>query len=185
MRLYDIVTTSRSVGETSARSDKIRHLAACLRGVEPDDIETAVALLSGEPRQGRIGLGPATLRTAMLPDAAPAPELTLAEVDATLDRIAQTSGAGSATDRARLIGELFTRATKDEQDFLLRAVLGELRQGAVEGLMVEAVAQATELPIGEIRRGLMVSVTFAPSQRRLLPRDSKGLPASPSGCFGR
>src|SRR5271169_5609727 len=128
MQLYDIVATSRSVRETSARSDKIRHLASCLRRIEPDDIETAVALLSGEPRQGRIGLGPATLHAAMPPDAAPAPELTLAEVDATLDRIAQTSGAGSTTDRARLIGELFKRATKDEQDFLRRAVLGELRQ---------------------------------------------------------
>jgi DNA ligase 1 len=157
MQLYDIVTTSQSVRETSARSDKIRHLAARLRHVEPDDIETAVALLSGEPRQGRIGLGPAALHAAMRPDAAPAPELTLAEVDATLGRIAQTSGAGSTTDRARLIGELFARATKDEQEFLQRAVLGELRQGAVEGLMVEAVAQAAGLPIGEIRRALMVS----------------------------
>src|SRR5271163_588317 len=120
MQLYDIVTTSRSVRETNARSDKIRHLAACLRRVEPDDIETAVALLSGEPRQGRIGLGPATLHAAMPPDAAPAPELMLAEVDATLARIAQTSGAGSTTDRARLLGELFARATKDEQEFLQR-----------------------------------------------------------------
>jgi len=157
MQLYDIVTTSRSVRETSARSDKIRLLAACLLRAEPDDLETAVALLSGEPRQGRIGLGPATLRAAMPPDAAPAPALTLAEVDATLGRIAQTSGAGSATDRARLIGELFARATQDEQKFLARAMLGELRQGAVEGLMVEAVARAAELPIGEIRRALMVS----------------------------
>ena len=90
-------------------------------------------------------------------DAAPAPELTLAEVDTTLSRIAQTSGAGSAAGRARLVRELFARATRDEQDFLLRALLGELRQGAVEGLMAEAVAQAAELPIGEIRRALMVS----------------------------
>ncbi len=157
MQLYDIVTTSRSVRETRARSDKIRHLAACLRRLDPDEIETAVALLSGEPRQGRIGLGPATLHAAMPPDAAPAPELTLAEVDTTLGRIAQTSGAGSAAGRARLVRELFARATKDEQDFLLRALLGELRQGAVEGLMAEAVAQAAELPIGEIRRALMVS----------------------------
>jgi DNA ligase 1 len=157
MQLYDIVTTSRSVRETNARSDKVRHLAACLRRVEPDGIETAVALLSGEPRQGRIGLGPAMLRAAMPSDAAPAPELTLAEVDAVLGRIAQTSGAGSTTDRVRLIGELFARATKDEQDFLLRAVLGELRQGAVEGLMAEAVAQAAQLPIDEIRRALMIS----------------------------
>jgi DNA ligase-1 len=157
MRLYDIVTTSQSVRETSARSDKIRYLAACLRHAEPDDIETAVALLSGEPRQGRIGLGPATLHAAMPAAPAPAPELTLAEVDATLGRIARTSGAGSTMDRARLFGQLLARATKDEQDFLFRAVLGELRQGAVEGLMVEAIAQAAELPIDEIRRALMVS----------------------------
>jgi DNA ligase 1 len=157
MQLYDIVATSRSVRETNARSDKIRHLAACLRRAEPDEIETAVALLSGEPRQGRIGLGPATLRAAIPPDVAPAPELTLAEVDATLGHIARTSGAGSAAGRARLVRELFARATNDEQDFLLRALLGELRQGAVEGLMVEAVAQAGALPIGEIRRALMVS----------------------------
>ena len=157
MQLYDIVETSRNVRETSARSDKIRLLAACLRRIEPDEIETAVALLSGEPRQGRIGLGPAALRSAMPPDAAPAPELTLAEVDVVLGRIAQTSGAGSAAGRARLVHALFARATKDEQDFLLRALLGELRQGAVEGLMAEAVAQAAELPIGEIRRAVMVS----------------------------
>jgi DNA ligase 1 len=107
MQLYDIVETSRRVRETSARSDKIRHLAACLRRVEPDEIETAVALLSGELRQGRIGLGPATLRSAMPPNASSAPELTLAEVDTTLGRIAQTSGAGSAAGRVRLLGELF------------------------------------------------------------------------------
>jgi len=90
MQLYDIGEASRNVRETSARSDKIRQLAACLRRIEPDEIETAVALLSGEPRQGRIGLGPATLHSAMPPDAAPAPELTLAEVDVALSRIAQT-----------------------------------------------------------------------------------------------
>jgi DNA ligase-1 len=157
MQLYDIVTTSRRVRGTRGRSEKIRYLAACLRQAEPAEIEMAVALLSGETRQGRIGLGPATLHAALPPHSAPKPELTLAEVDAALGGIAQTSGVGSATERARLIGELFARATKDEQDFLLRAALGELRQGAVEGLMIEAVAQASELAIGEVRRSLMVS----------------------------
>jgi DNA ligase-1 len=174
MRLFDVVAASRSVGDTSARSDKIRHLAACLRRAEPEAIETAVALLSGEPRQGRIGLGPTALRAAMPPTAAPAPVLTLAEVDAALDRIARTRGAGSAAARSRLTRELLARATADEQDFLLRVVLGELRQGAVEGLMVEAVALAAQLPMDEIRRALMVSGNLGTVARAVL---SEGRPA--------
>ena len=140
MRLAEIVSTSRSVRETSARLDKIRHLAACLGRVEPDEIEIAVALLSGELRQGRIGLGPATLREAMPSSAAPSPELTIAEVDAAFERIARTTGAGAAIDRTYQMSQLLARATKDEQQFLALAVLGELRQGTLEGLMVEAVA---------------------------------------------
>jgi len=157
MQLCDIVTASRTVREASARSDKIRRLAACLKRVEPDQIETAVALLSGEPRQGRVGLGPATLRAAMPLEAARDPKLTLTEVDAAFDLVARTSGPGSAGERVRLMSQLFARATGEEQDFLLRSVLGELRQGAVEGLMIEAVARAADLPIGEIRRALMLS----------------------------
>jgi DNA ligase 1 len=174
MRLHDLVAASRNVGETSARSDKIRHLATCLRRVEPEALETAVALLSGEPRQGRIGLGPAALRNAMPATAAAAPALTLAQVDAAFDRIERTHGAGSAADRSRLMRELLARATADEQDFLVRAVLGELRQGAVEGLMVEAVAMAAQLPIGEIRRALMVSGDLGAVARAVL---SEGWPA--------
>ena len=175
MLLYDIVTTSRNVREASARSEKVRHLAAFLRHLEPEQTEMAVALLAGEPRQGRIGLGPATLYAAMPADAAPAPELTLAEVDAELGRIAQTSGAGSAAGRARLLQELFVRSTKEEQDFLLRALLGELRQGAVEGLMAEAVAKAAELPIAEIRRALMVSGDLRAVARSALTEGRQGL----------
>src|SRR5215469_2802711 len=157
MRLAEIVSTSWSVRETSARLDKIRHLAACLRRVEPDEIEIAVSLLSGELRQGRIGLGPATLRGAMPSSAALTPELTVTEVDAAFERIARTTGAGATTDRADQMSQLLARATKDEQQYLALAVLGELRHGALEGLMVEAVAQAAQLPVGEIRRALMVS----------------------------
>jgi len=157
MRLEEIVTTSQNVSRTSARSDKIRHLVACLRRAEPDAIPTAVALLSGEPRQGRIGIGRAMLGAAMPSATAAAATLILAEVDAALDRIARTTGAGSAADRARLLNELLARATPDEQDFLLRAVLGELRQGAVQGLMTEAVAQAAGVAVDDVRRALMVS----------------------------
>ena len=157
MLLHDIVAASRSVSETSGRSDKIGLLAACLRSAGPEDIEIAVALLSGEPRQGRIGLGPAVLRAAVPAAAATTPTVTLAEVDAALDRIAEVRGGGSAEERARLTRELLAPATADEQDFLLRALLGELRQGAVEGLMVEAIAGAAQVPLVEIRRAVMVS----------------------------
>ncbi len=168
MRLHDVVASSRSVSETSARSDKIRALAALLRRAEPESVETVAALLSGEPRQGRIGLGPALLSAARPAAAAPTPRLTLAELDAALDAIARTSGAGSAADRARLLGDLFSRATAEEQDFLFRALLGELRQGAVEGLMVEAVAEAADLPVDEIRRALMVSGNLGAVARAVL-----------------
>ena len=174
MRLDDVVAVSRRVGESSARTDKIRHLAECLRRAEPEAVETAVALLSGELRQGRIGLGPAALRAAMPPTAAPAAALTLAEVDAALERIARRRGPGSTADRSRLTRELLAHATADEQDFLLRAVLGALRQGAVEGLMVEAVAAAAQLPIDEIRRALLVSGNLGAVARAVL---SEGRPA--------
>jgi ATP-dependent DNA ligase I len=157
MRLHDIVTASRSIGETSGRSEKVRQLAECLRHAQSDEIEIAVGLLSGEARQGRIGIGPAALHAAASTPPAPAPTLTLDDVDRALDRIAATLGAGSSAERARLTRELLSHATADEQNFLLRALMGELRQGAVEGLMVEAVAKAAELPLEEIRRALMVT----------------------------
>jgi DNA ligase-1 len=181
MRLYEVVAASHRVGETSARSVKVRHLAACLRQAESEAIATAVALLSGEPRQGRIGLGPAALRTAMPPTAAPAAALTLAEVDAALDRIVQTRGPGSAAERASVARELLAAATADEQGFLLRVLLGELRQGAVEGLMVEAVAQAAQMPLVEIRRALTVSGDLGAVARAVLT----GGPAALAGMAVR
>jgi DNA ligase 1 len=174
MRLYDVVAASRRVGETSARSDKIRHLAACLRQADPEAIETAVALLSGELRQGRIGLGPAALRAAIPAGAATRPGLTLAEVDRALDRVAQTRGAGSAVDRVAALRELLSAATPEEQNFLLRAVLGELRQGAAAGLLAEAVALAAEVPLAEVRRALLISGGLGAVARAVL---GEGRPA--------
>jgi DNA ligase-1 len=175
MRLSEIVAASKSVREASARSDKVRHLAAALKRALPDDLEIAVALLCGEPRQGRIGLGPATFSIALPEEAAAAASLTLAEVDQALDRISRTSGAGSAAKRLQQLRELLARGTREEQEFLLRAVLGELRQGAVEGLMADAVAQAAEIPIGELRRAFMVSGDLGAVARAALSRGREGL----------
>ncbi len=175
MRLQDIIAASRSVSETSARSEKIRHIADCLRRAQPEDIEIAVGFLSGNPRQGRIGIGPSALRAAAAAAPAPSPTLTLAQVDRVLDHIAVTRGAGSASERARLARELLSQATADEQDFLLRALMGELRQGAVEGLMVEAVARAGDIPLDVVRRALMVSGNLGTVAKIALTRGRSAL----------
>jgi DNA ligase-1 len=175
MLLYDVVEVSRRVGDTASRSDKVRVLAGLLRRIGPSDVATAVGLLSGEVRQGRIGLGPTTVFAAVPKTAAPHPVLTLAAVDTAFDRIAGATGAGSAAERTRLMGDLLASATADEQQFLLRATLGELRQGALGGLMVEALAQAGGIPAGELRRALMMSGDMGAVARIVLGEGEPGL----------
>jgi DNA ligase-1 len=175
MLLHEIVETSRRVGETRGRLEKIGLIADRLRRAGPGEIEAAAAFLAGELRQGRVGVGYAGLRAAMPEGAAASPALTVAEVDAALDRYAAVKGAGSAAGRRELLTELFSRATADEQDFLLRLLVGELRQGALEGVMVEAVARAAELPAAEVRRALMVAGALAPVARAALAEGRAGL----------
>lgn len=146
MRLSDLVTTSSRVAETRSRSVKIAALADLLRRLGPEEIDPAVAWLSGNLRQGRIGLGPAAVRDASPGTAAVEPSLTVGEVDAAFDRIAGASGPGSTAERSRLLSGLLARATAEEQSFLVRLIFGELRQGALAGLMAEALAAAAEVP---------------------------------------
>jgi DNA ligase-1 len=175
MLVKDLVETSRRVGEVSGRLAKIEQLAGCLRRAGHDEIEIAVAWLSGELRQGRIGIGYAALREAMGESAASGSTLTPSEVDAALARVERTRGAGSATERMRLLRELFGRATRDEQEFLVRLLGGELRQGALEGLMVEAVARAAELPAAELRRAVMLTGDLAHVARAALAEGKAAL----------
>src|SRR5204863_5990298 len=93
---------------------------------------------------------------------APAPVLQLRDVDERLERIAATSGRGSAAERVRLLSDLLQRATSGEQDFLIRLLFGELRQGALEAVLAEAVAQAANVPAGTIRRAVMMAGALAP-----------------------
>ena len=157
MRLSEIVTASARVADASGRLVKIGHLAACLRQAGPEAAPVAVGLLSGLPRQGRIGIGHASLRLARAEPAAAEPGLTLAEVDAAFDRLLAVGGKGAAAERLRLLKELFGRASEAEQDFLLRLLVGELRQGALEGVLVEAVAKAAGLPAADVRRAAMLA----------------------------
>ena len=158
MKLAHLVETSRRVTEASGRLEKIGLLATLLGGVERDEIEIAAAFLSGSLRQSRLGVGYAALQAAMPERGADAPSLELAEVDAAFERIAQVAaGKGSTGERLRLLRELLARATQDEQSFLFRLVTGELRQGAVEGLMLEAVARAAKVPADQVRRARMMA----------------------------
>ena len=157
MLFAEIVQTSRSVAATRARLQKIAHLAECMRGLAPAEREAGVAFLTGELRQGRIGLGYAAVRDAMPGSAAPSPRLAVAAVDLAFFEIASMSGPGSARARLQRLEKLLSEATAEEQEFLARMVYGELRQGAQEGIVVEAVARAAGLPAASVRRAVMLS----------------------------
>src|SRR5215472_16321368 len=152
--LAQIAEVSQDVATTSGRLAKIDMLAAALREAGPLEVPIAVAYLSGELPQRQIGVGWTALRDGFAPAAAPT--LTLSEVNAGFSAIGAVSGKGSAAARKALVGELFGRATADEQRFLVGLLSGELRQGALEGVMTEAVARAADVPVAEVRRAMML-----------------------------
>ncbi|MHA3703941.1 ATP-dependent DNA ligase [Jatrophihabitans sp. YIM 134969] len=149
-----LVETAGVVGATTKRLAKRAALADLVRRVDPADVATVVAWLSGDLRQRQIGVGWASLRT--VPPAADSASLTVAAVDATFDRIKATTGAGSQARRADDLAALFAAATPREQAFLRALLGGELRQGALAGVMTDAVAAATDLPLADVRRAVML-----------------------------
>ncbi|HEY2813600.1 MAG TPA: ATP-dependent DNA ligase [Acidimicrobiales bacterium] len=158
MLFADLVATSSTVTATSARSAKIAALADLLSRLHREEVPVAVAMLTGTPRQGRIGVGWRTV-VSVAGDVAPAasPSLTILDVDSLFDRLAATTGAGSAAARGSAIVTVLERATADEAAFLLRLFTGELRQGALAGVMAEAVAKAASVPPAAVRRAAMLS----------------------------
>jgi DNA ligase-1 len=160
--LSALVATSRAVGESSGRLQKIDRLASFLKQVPPPELATAIAFLCGSPRQGRIGIGGAAISEARGATPASAPVLAIADVDAAFDRVAAAAGPGSAAAKSRTVRELLGRATPDEQDFLVRLMFGELRQGALEGVLVEAVARASGIAAARVRRAAMLAGDLAP-----------------------
>jgi ATP-dependent DNA ligase I len=152
--LADVARTSGAVAATTARRAKTALLAECLRRAGGDEVPVTVAYLSGELPQRQIGVGYASLRD--LPPPAATPTLTVAQVDAACTEIGAVSGKGSVATRRRLLMDLLGRATHDEQDFMIRLLAGELRQGALDGVMADAVAAAAGLPAADVRRALML-----------------------------
>ena len=154
--LFDVASTSLNVGGTSSRLTKVAHIAELLQraAADPELVAIVVSWLSGELRQRQIGVGWASLRTRPAP--ATDPTLTVAAVDATFSEIGAVSGKGSQARRAALIAELFAAATETEQTFLLRLLSGELRQGALAGIMTDAVAKAAGIPATAVQRAAML-----------------------------
>jgi DNA ligase-1 len=173
MRLEAIVRTSAGVTETPSRLAKIDLLAGALRQLRPDEVPVAVAYLSGELPQGSIGVGWASLRGR--PPPASEPTLEVLDVDAVMDRLLTTTGRGSQATRRQELAGLYSRATQHEQRFLTALLAGELRQGALEGVMVEAVAKAAGVSAREIRRGLMLAGSLGTVAAAALGEGATGL----------
>jgi DNA ligase-1 len=157
MKLDQLVETSASVAATPGRLEKIATLAALLRRLPVDEVPIAIGFLTGWPRQGRLGVGWATVAGALEREPASIASLELRDVDAAFDRLLAVRGKSSASERARLAGELFSRARADEQQFLAALMIGEVRQGALEGVLIDAIAKAAGAPPDRLRRAVMIA----------------------------
>jgi DNA ligase-1 len=168
MLLAELVRTSLGVAATRSRNGKRDLLAALLAKLAPSEIGVGVSYLSGRLPQGRVGVGPAALRKAARVAPANSATLEIADVVAAVDAVAATTGKGSSAGRERKLAALFGAALPDEQRFLVMLLVGELRQGALDGVMIEALAKASGCASGELRRAFMLSGDLASVARAAL-----------------
>jgi DNA ligase 1 len=173
MLLAEIAATSADVASTSSRLAKVARLTECLHGASPEEVAVAVSYLSGELPQGTVGVGWAALKERPAP--AVEPSLEVLEVDGTMTRLQGISGKGSQAARKEALAELFARATEPEQRLLVGLFLGELRQGALEGVMADAVAKAAGVPIADVRRAAMLAGDLATVAEVAIREGSPGL----------
>jgi len=157
MRLNDLVLTSKLVADTSSRLEKIALLAALLKRLAPNEIPIAVGFLTGWPRQGKLGIGWAGVSEARPVVSATDATLDLDEVDRAFTELQAIRGKRSASERRRLLSELLARSTSDEQSFLGALAIGEVRQGALDGVLTEAVAKAAGVRGDRVRRAVMLA----------------------------
>ncbi len=171
MLLQQIVETSRRIGETSKRTAKISLAADLLRLLSQEEVIPVASYLSGTTRQGKIGIGYSTLRNAAGPPASGS-TLTVLELDHFLDTFPTLK---STRDKQEYLQALLSRATESEQRFLFALLTGELRQGALEGLMIEALAKAADLPSARVRRAVMMAGDFSAVAMAALTEGEAGL----------
>jgi len=151
-----VVDASREVASTRSRRSKIATIAALLKSLPAGDLEPTIGFLTGEPRQGKIGIGWATVHEIDIP-AATSPSLTVRDIDNDLSLLQSTTGTQSVAARRATLSALFARATESEIQFVRRLLTGELRQGALDGVMAEAIALANDVPADVVRRAAMLT----------------------------
>lgn len=175
-RLARVVETAAAVTATTKRTEKKAALAELFRELEPDEIEIVVGFLVGEVRQGRIGIGWATIRDL---DAVPAaaPSIEIGDVDAAIDQLQRTTGPGSQGARAEQLHALFERVTDAEADFLSRLFVGEMRTGALAGVVTDAIAAASGVKLATVRRAAMLAGDLGTIARLALVEGSEGVAA--------
>jgi DNA ligase 1 len=173
MLLAEIAAASREIAAASARNDKIALLARLFRTAEPAEVPVVVSYLAGQVPQRRTGVGWRTL--ADRPPPAPDARLTVADADASLERIAAVRGKGAQAERKRLLWELLAAATEEEQQFVRRLLTGELRQGALDAFAVEGLAEAVGAAAPDVRRAVMFGGSLGAVARALLDRGATAL----------
>jgi DNA ligase 1 len=174
--LADVVAASQDVADTSSRSRKVAILAELLRRLDANEVPVAVGLLSGVPRQGRVGVGSATVYGVERP-AADEASLTVGDLDRAIAGIQRAKGSGAAAERRRILGEILGRAREPEAAFVRRLFTGELRQGALAGLMVDAIAKAAGVSVEIVRRALMLSGDLTRTAEIAMTEGEEGLRA--------
>lgn len=156
MMLTELVSTADTVTATSSRLAKIDALSLLLARADPDEIPVVIGILLAAPRQGRLGVGWRGV-SALDVTHAESPTLSIGDVDEGFEILARTSGSGSAAARTAALASLASRATEHEWDLLSRAMLGELRTGALGGVLLDAIARASDRPAASVRRAAMLS----------------------------
>jgi DNA ligase-1 len=161
VKLAELVATSRAVAETSGRKQKVARLAELIARLAESERPLGIAYLSGEVPGGKLGVGPALVWECLKSSSAGSESVELNELQARLDALRALRGAGSAAARGAALRELLARLAEPEREFLGRLLVGELRQGALEGVMEDALARAAGVPLAALRRAAMLSGDLA------------------------
>jgi DNA ligase-1 len=155
VQLIDLVLTFDAVRATRSRKAKVTAVAAALREASTEEVPVVAAYLGGSLTQRRTGVGWRSM--VDLPEPAEVPTLTVHQVDEAFEVLSTVAGAGSQAERRRLLEALFGAATAGEQQLLRGLVTGEVRTGALEGVLVEGIGAAFEIPAAVVRRAVMLA----------------------------